>query len=64
MIEVELSSPPQQVSAGGSWSGPRRAADDDDVDRPDRGVPLHRDPLHGHHRPTRPLHEVPNIMRP
>ena len=58
MIKVELSSPPQQVSAGGPRAGPGRAADHDDADRPDRGLPLHRDPLHGHHRPPRPLHEV------
>ena len=62
MIDVELSSPPQQVSAGGARAGPGRAADHDDADRPDRGVPLHRDPLHGHHRPTRPLHKVSPIL--
>ena len=58
MIDVKLSSPPQQVSAGGARAGPGRAEDHDDADRPDRGLPLHRDPLHGHHRPPRPLHEV------
>ena len=58
MIKVELSSPPQQVPAGGPRAGPGRTEDHDDADRPDRGLPLHRDPLHGHHRPPRPLHEV------
>ena len=57
MIDV-TKFPPQQVSAGGPRAGPGRAEDHDDADRPDRGLPLHRDPLHGHHRPPRPLHEV------